>query len=102
MIQQVIYDKLSEVRRLLKENKVKRAYLFGSVCSNNFKEQSDVDFLVSFNDNLDPIEYGENYFKLLYALQNLLKRDVDIVAEETLSNPYLINSINKTKVLLYE
>ncbi len=54
------------------------------------------------NKNIDPIEYGDNYFKILYALQKLLQRDVDLVAEETLTNPYFIKVMNKTKTTIYE
>ena len=102
MIQPLLYNKLSEVKSVLKKNKVERAYVFGSVCTENFKDESDIDFLVSFDKTIDPIEYGENYFKIIYALQKLLKRDVDLVAEETLKNPYLIKVINKTKTPIYE
>jgi len=35
-------------------------------------------------------------------LRELLGRDVDIVTERTLSNPYFIESLNESKVLLYE
>jgi len=30
-----------------------------------------------------------------------LSREVDIIEEKTLSNPYLIESINKSKILIY-
>ena len=102
MTHSVLYKKLPEVKRLLKENKVERAYVFGSVCTENFKDESDIDFLISFDKNIDPIEYGDNYFKILYALQKLLQRDVDLVAEETLTNPYFIKVMNKTKTTIYE
>jgi hypothetical protein len=42
--------------------------------------------------------YGDNYFNLLYALQNLPQCEVDLVAEETLTNPYLLQSINNQKL----
>lgn len=102
MIQPILFKKLPDVERLLKKNKVQRAYVFGSVCTENFKDESDIDFLISFEKNLDPIEYGENYFKILYALQKLLQRDVDLMTEETLTNPYFIKVINKTKTVIYE
>jgi len=54
--------------------------------------------MVSFNPDLSYTDYGNNYFQLIYALQNLLKKDVDLVAEETITNPYLLNSINKQKI----
>ncbi len=82
--------------------KLKRLYAFGSVVSNNFTENSDIDFLISFTDNLSVEEYTNNYFSLHYKLRDLLNREIDIVTEPTLSNPYFIESINETKELIYE
>lgn len=75
-----------------------RAHLFGSAADDTMTDSSDVDFLVSFHPDLNYTEYGNNYFELIYALQDLLNKSVDLVAEETLTNPYLIRSINKQKV----
>ena len=61
-------------------------------------EQSDIDFTVSFYPDLSYTDYGDNYFQLIYALQNLLKKHVDLVAEETINNPYLHQSINEQKI----
>lgn len=77
---------------------VVRAFLFGSAAVGEMAEDSDVDFLVTFDSALDYTTYGDNYFELMYALQDLLKRDVDIVAEKTISNPYLLQKINSQKI----
>jgi predicted nucleotidyltransferase len=61
------------------------------------RADSDVDFLVCFEPGLDYETYANNYFNLIYALQDLLQKNVDLVAEETLSNPYLIEDINMHK-----
>ncbi len=74
---------------------VEKAYAFGSAITGNMHADSDVDFVIRFAPDLDHKTYGDNYFDLLYALQNLLKKDVELVAEETLTNPYLIESINR-------
>ena len=86
----------------MQRHKIKRAYAFGSVCTNEFNAESDVDFIVRLEDGLDPIEYTENYFAAIHALESLLKRSVDFVAEETMQNPYFIKVVNKTKTLIYE
>ncbi len=44
--------------------------------------------------------YADNYFALADALEALLKKDVELVAEETLQNPYLLQSINSHKMQL--
>lgn len=77
---------------------VTHAYAFGSAATNNMSADSDVDFVIRFNPDIDFATYGDNYFKLLYALQDLLKRDVDLVAEETITNPYLIQSISSQRM----
>lgn len=96
----LLQENLINIQNLLRSHKVEKAFVFGSMANNTATSKSDVDFLVSFNENLDYETYADNYFNLLNALRNLLKKDVDIIAEETLSNPYLIQSINNNKVQL--
>lgn len=99
-MESLISNHLPEIKNLFKKYDVQEAYLFGSAAKNNLREDSDIDFLIKFSNRSDFESYGNNYFNLLYALQDLLKRDVDLLAEETLSNPYLIESINQSKIQL--
>ena len=101
MLNSIIKNNLSEIKRLLYQYKVKRAYAFGSVCTPRFNEQSDIDLQIAFQDGLNPIEYGDNYFSLADALEKLFHRHVDLVTEPTLRNPYFIKSVNATKVSIY-
>ncbi len=87
---------------ICKELKIKRLFLFGSVLTKGFNKSSDIDFLVSFNEDISIEEYTENYFTLHYKLRELFKRDIDILTERTLSNPFLIENINNSKMLIYE
>ena len=86
---------------LFKKNKVARAYCFGSVLSNNFNSNSDVDFLISFSDELTPVEKGENWFTLYHSLKQLLNKEVDLIREEYIKNPYLLSTINNNKLLIH-
>ncbi|CAM4272855.1 Nucleotidyltransferase domain-containing protein [Pedobacter westerhofensis] len=61
-----------------------RAHLFGSAANGIMTDDSDINFMVSFKLDLNYTEYGDNYFQLMYALQSLLKKNVDLVAEETI------------------
>jgi hypothetical protein len=101
-MQGVLSQKLTEVKEILRANKIKRAYAFGSVCTEQFNAESDVDFIVKLEEGLDPLVYTEHYFAAINALELLLKRKVDFVAEETMQNPYFIKVVNKTKTLIYE
>ncbi|MBU1697818.1 MAG: nucleotidyltransferase domain-containing protein [Proteobacteria bacterium] len=101
-MQKILKDKLNDLRTLCAFLKVKKLYVFGSVVSNKFMGDSDIDFLLSFSEDLTIEEYTENYFTLHYKLRELFNREIDIVTERTLSNPYLIESIDETKQLIYE
>ncbi len=101
-MQQILKEKLEAVRSICTSLKVKKLYAFGSVVSNKFPEKSDIDFLISFSDTLTVEEYTDNYFALQYKLRELFHREIDIVTERTLSNPYFIESIDETKELIYE
>lgn len=100
IMQPFIKSNLSQIQQLMQLYGVEQAYLFGSAATDKMNADSDVDFLIRFSPNLDIQTYGNNYFNLLYALQDLLKLEVELVAEETLNNPYLIESINSNKLLV--
>ena len=101
-MQSVIENKKDDIIEVCKLLQVDKMYAFGSVVSQSFDEKSDIDFLISFSDNLSVEEYTNNYFALHYKLRELLQREIDIVTERSLSNPYFIESVNESKVLLYE
>ncbi len=100
-MQRLLADNIDRIRGLCISYNVKSLFAFGSVCTDRFNDESDVDLLISFN----PMEYGEyaeTYFELAEKFENLLHRPVDLVTEKSLSNPYFIESINQTKTLIYE
>ena len=101
-MQQILENRREDIKGICQTLKVKRLYAFGSVVSEEFRKDSDIDFLISFADNLTIEEYTNNYFSIHYRLRELFHREIDIVTERTLSNPYFIESINETKELIYE
>ncbi len=102
MIAPAVQDQLPEIVNILSKYNIKRAYLFGSACSGEFKDGSDVDFLVSFKAGLDPVEQGEEWWDLLFELEDYLQREVDLLTENSLKNRYFIESVNQKKQLIYE
>lgn len=96
----MIKNKLSEVIHLCKIYDVKTLYVFGSACTDQFNESNDIDILVSFKD-ISIEKYTDNYFELHYKLNELFNKKVDLLTENSLSNPYFIESIEETKELLY-
>ena len=91
---------LPQIKKLLLQHGVERAYLFGSAVSGTMTEKSDVDFIIKFPDDMHYTTYSDNYFALADALEDLLKKGVDLVTEKTLKNPYLMQSINHNKLQL--
>ena len=80
MINKSIQPYMPEIISLLKKHEIKNAYVFGSVLTNKFNEDSDVDFLVTIQENLDPVEVGGHLWDP-YELEDLLKRKNDLITE---------------------
>ncbi|MBN3035619.1 MAG: nucleotidyltransferase domain-containing protein [Bacteroidales bacterium] len=93
---------MGQIRGLCAEHKVKFLYAFGSVLNDEtFKPDSDIDFLVDFNSN-DPIDYAENYFQLKFKLEELLRRQVDLLEHKSMVNSVITQQINTNKKIIYE
>jgi predicted nucleotidyltransferase len=75
--------------------------VFGSVLTDKFGKNSDIDFLVDFS-NIDLHQYADNYFDLKSSLEKLLGRPVDLLESKAIKNPYLKHSIDSSKRLIYE
>lgn len=96
----LIDNQLKKIVPLCKKYKVKQLFVFGSVLTDRFNENSDIDLVVDFDkENID--DYFDNYFDFKYSLENILERKVDLLEEQTIKNPYLKQSIDKTKTLIY-
>jgi len=97
----VVQEKLNDIIRLCENHGVKSLYIFGSANTDKFEKNSDIDFLIEFKESLSIEEYTENYFTLQYKLRELLNRKIDLVTQNSLSNPFFIQSIEQNKLLLY-
>ncbi|HET8827937.1 MAG TPA: nucleotidyltransferase domain-containing protein [Pelobium sp.] len=92
---------LPQIVMLLKAHKIANACVFGSVLTSNFHKESDVDFIVNLEEGIEPAEAGTHLWNLYDNLKELLNREVDILTERSLKNPYLIEEINKSKLPIY-
>jgi hypothetical protein len=97
----IIENNKSSIAKLCKENKVDKLYAFGSVLTDNFNENSDIDFVVSFNNQIKLLDYADNYFNLLFSFEDLFNKKIDLITEKSLKNPYFIKEVNETKQLVY-
>jgi predicted nucleotidyltransferase len=97
----IIENKLPELKALCEKFWVKKLAVFGSILSNEFNEQSDIDFVVLFKEDLPLMDYAENYFEFIDALERLYGRKIDLVEEKAMRNPYFIKTVESTKQTLY-
>ncbi len=97
----IITQHQSQLDQLCQTHQIKQLFAFGSVCTDDFTDGSDIDFLVSFLP-MEAADYADNYFTLADKLEALFNRPVDLVTNKSLHNPYFIAAINQTKTLLYE
>ena len=96
----LIENNIQKIIALCKKYKVNKLFVFGSTLTNRFNKDSDVDLVVSFN-KAEVSDYFDNYFDFKYSLEELLGREVDLLEEQTIKNPYLKKNVDSTKVLIY-
>jgi len=96
----IISQNIAEIKSVCDKQQIKSLFAFGSVCSDKFNDQSDIDLLVTFKP-MDFGDYADNYFQTADLFEKIFGRKVDLVTEKSLKNPYFVNSVNQTKILLY-
>lgn len=96
----LIENNIQKIVALCKKYKVNKLFVFGSILTDRFNEDSDVDLVVSFN-KAEISDYFDNYFDFKYSLEELFGRDVDLLEEQTIKNPYLKKNVDATKALIY-
>ena len=96
----VVEQNINAIAELCRLHKVERLFVFGSVLTDAFHEESDIDFLVKFG-SVDLYHYFDNYIEFKESLEKLLQRSVDLVEEQTVKNPILKSSIDRNKKLIY-
>lgn len=91
---------LEKIKILCVQYKVKFLAAFGSVTRNDFNANSDIDFVVDFLEN-DPVLYTNLYFDLKDKLENLLQKQIDLVENRAIKNPFFKEELDQTKIILY-
>lgn len=88
------------IAALCKQHKVSKLFAFGSALTNRFNNESDIDMVVDFQD-VDLVEYADNYFSLKDSLSRLFGREVDLLEDKAIRNPILRKNIDNSKLLIY-
>ena len=91
---------ISTINPLCEQHKVSKLFAFGSVLTNRFNDESDIDLVVDFKD-IDLRDYVDNYFSLKDALSDAFGRKIDLLEDEAIRNPVLRRNIDNSKLLIY-
>lgn len=90
-----------EIAALCRKHHVRRLAVFGSAVRDDFDpERSDVDVLVEF-DPAAFADYVEHYFGLRDGLEVLFGREVDLIRDGVLKNPFRLSSMDRDRQELY-
>lgn len=92
---------LPKMLELFERHEVSCASLFGSCMNDRFNEASDVDVLVEFSPQIDPIVKGTALLELEEDLKQLLHRKVDLISYSAIRNPYFLSEVNETRMIVY-
>ena len=87
------------LRAIAEHHQVKEFALFGSVVRSDFTAESDVDVLVTFQEDRLFVRLFE-LFDIQFALEDLFRRPVDLVPIDAL-NALLASAILSRKVVIY-
>jgi hypothetical protein len=99
-----VKENIEEIKKLCERMQVQSLYLFGSGSSEKkFTKNSDLDFLFKFKKDEEglPIS-GYDYFDLMFDLEEITGKKIDLVAEEKIKNKYFLDRVNQEKIKIYE
>ncbi|WP_319578100.1 nucleotidyltransferase family protein [uncultured Methanospirillum sp.] len=81
---EVIFEKLYILRpEFLEKYGVVRIGLFGSYIRGEASPHSDIDIIVTFQENRETFD---NYMDLKFFLEDMLEKSVDLVIEDTIKS----------------
>lgn len=96
----ILEKHINDINQLCSTHKVRQLYAFGSVLTDKFNRDSDIDLIVDF----EPVElsqYADNYYDLKSSLEQVLQKPVDLLEEKAIKNPYFRQVVNNQRQLIY-
>ena len=95
---------IDKIIALCKKYRVAKLWVFGSILTSRFNENSDVDFSVNFDSariNAEGLDWADIFFDFMHDLESLIGRRVDLVCDDAVSNPYFRRELDSKKQLIY-
>mgnify|MGYP001029755197 FL=1 len=93
---------IDKIIALCKKYKVAKLWVFGSILTPRFNDDSDVDFLVDFDENrIDLLDYADNFFNFIHEIEAVVGRKVDMVVNKSIKNRFFRAEVDETRKLLW-
>ncbi|MBX9735376.1 MAG: nucleotidyltransferase domain-containing protein [Phycisphaerales bacterium] len=90
---------LEAIALLCQRWQIRELGVIGSVLRADFRPDSDVDFVVTFR--ADAAWDLFDIVRLREELKSIAGREIDLIEEPAVRNPYVLASIRRTKRVLY-
>jgi predicted nucleotidyltransferase len=92
--------KKEQIRELCEKFNVKELYLFGSAATDDFSEDSDLDFIVKF-DRKGFEGAFDQFIDFKHELEQMYGRSVDLYHHKKFRNSIFQQEVERSKKLLY-
>lgn len=93
---------IDRIVALCKKYKVARLWVFGSILTPRFRDDSDIDFLVDFDEKqIDLLDYADNFFNFIHEIEAVVGRKVDMVVNKSIKNRFFRDEVNETRMLVW-
>lgn len=96
----IFEEHFGDISKLCSTYKVKQLFAFGSVLTDKFNRDSDIDLIVNF-EPIDVAHYADNYYDFKFSLEDIFKKPVDLLEEKAIRNPYFRQVIDQQRRLIY-
>ncbi len=93
---------MDKIIALCKKYRVAKLWVFGSILTDRFNDDSDVDLLVIFDrSKIELLDMADVFFDFKYELEDLFKREVDLTVYSAIQNKYFKQEVDEKKILLW-
>lgn len=93
---------IDKIIALCRKYKVAKLWVFGSILTPRFNDDSDVDFLVDFDEQrIELLDYADNFFSFIHEIEAVVGRKVDLVVNKSIKNRFFREEVDATRRLLW-
>ncbi len=101
----LVAKNINEIVEICRNAHMKEVYLVGSAVTDDFDDESDLDFLYYFDTKsssfnvLDSFDY---YLSFIENIRKVCNRSADMISGEDIKNEVLEKNLRENKVKIYE